>query len=649
MYINELFIFKERSVVKENRIKKIFEILTDEFKPYTATEISHIVNFSSKTVREDIKELNSILENNGAKIMSKPGVGYRFIISNKDKFSKFIKEDWPKYALDEDLNNQEYRVNQIILTLLSEKTYIKSDIFLDLLFISRSQLNQDLKLVREILSENHIEIESKPHYGMKIYAKEIDIRTFLVKYVEENSKYNKNILQEVSKIDAEIINQISTLILSQFKEYGFDTNLVKYNNFINYLVISISRIRDYFLISDKNKNEPIYEKYSSIYKLSLSIASNIEKICDVNLDDKEIEYIYINLLSKIDSYIPSEYNENIEKVIEKSLTAIKNTLSIDLSNDNDLKSSLMIHLNPMIKRIKYGIKLKNPLLEDIKKDHLAMECANLCSSYISDAYNIKIDLDELCYVALHFSASLAKSREHLNKKNILLVCASGRATARVLKYRFMHEFSKYINLLDTSDYLMTLNMDLKPYDLIVTTIPISLTADIPIIQVSAYLYKKDVDRVLDALKIKEDNENVKKLFKEELFFKSNNNRPLDREDILNEMIDKINVDKNSYYNEIIKRENLANTGLENKVAIPHPLNPVTNDNFIGIYVSTNSINWIDRNVNIVILLNLNDNIERSTVENFFKYLSNFLNDDKKILNATKTESLKEFQEIFFKQ
>ena len=641
---------KERWDVKENRIKKIFEILTDDFKPYTANDIGKIVNFSSKTIREDIKEINTILKNKGAIIRSKSGVGYRFIINDKDKFSKFIKEDWPKYALEDDLNNQEYRVNKIILYLINKKKYIKSDDFLDLLFISRSQLNQDLKLVRKILSENHIEIVSKPHYGMKIEASEVDIRSFLVRYIEEGSKLNSSILEDVSEIPTSKINEISNFILKQFKNKGFDTNLVKYNNFINYLIVSVSRINKEFLISANNKTEPIYEKYSSIYKLSLSIAEEVERIFNISLDDKEVEYLYINLLSKIDSYIPSEYNENIEQIIERSIMAIRNTLSIDLSNDLDLKSSLMIHLTPMIKRIKYGIKLKNPLLDDIKRDHLAMECAKLCSFYIEEIYKINIDVDELGYIALHFSAALAKLRDNLNKKNILLICASGRATARVLKYRFMHEFAKYINKLDTSDYLMAISMDLSSYDLIVSTIPVSLKTDVPVIEVSAYLYKRDIDKVLTALKGEESIKEIKELFDKDMFFKINDGKKTNREEVLKELLDKTKgrFDKNIYLKELMKRENLASTGLENKVAIPHPLNPVTDHNFLGVYINPRGIDWADKKINIVILLNLNDNIKRTTLENFYKYLSEFLNDDKKILKAIKSESLEEFWQVFFK-
>ncbi|WP_311482283.1 PTS sugar transporter subunit IIA [uncultured Anaerococcus sp.] len=124
---------------------------------------------------------------------------------------------------------------------------------------------------------------------------------------------------------------------------------------------------------------------------------------------------------------------------------------------------------------------------------------------------------------------------------------------------------------------------------------------------------------------------------------------LSRDDFLKEIIEKNNkiLDKKNYFEELIKRENIASTGLENKVAIPHPLNPVINDNFLGVYLSKKGIDWNGVIVNVVLLLNISDNIKRSTVENFFKYFSDFLNDDKKISKAIKADDLEEFLNIFF--
>lgn len=637
--------------MKENRIKKIFEILTEDYKDYTANEIADRVDFSSKTVRNDIKDFNKILKENGAYIRSKAGVGFRFIIEDKDKFSNFIQDKWPKYALNNSLNRQEYRVNYIILKLVFSKDYIKSDIFQDNLYISKSQINQDLKLVRKILKEHNLSIKSKPHYGMKIIGKEINIRNYLVKYIEENTKLNKNILENLTSYSPKFINQIKNLVLILFRNYGFDTNLIKYNNFINYLIVSIFRMDKGNKISDNDKTSPIYEEYSSIYKLSLEIGERVNDISGIKVDEKETEYIYINLISKLDYFKVTEYNEDSQAVIDRTLMAIKNTISINLTNDSELKSSLLIHLNPMIKRIKYGIKLKNPLLNDIKKDHLAVECAKICSFYLNEKYKINISPDELGYISLNFSAALAKRREKLNKKNILLVCASGRATAQVLKYRFKHEFSKYINKLDVSDYLMTMSMDLDEYDLIITTIPLSLNTNVPIVEVSAYLYEKDINNIMQYLKDKESLNEVKDLFKKDLFFRIDKGSKTNYKDILKKMAKKaeniMNIKKGNLYKQVIKREDLAATSMENKVAMPHPLKPVSDKNFIGILVSNDEIDWLGKTVNVIVLINLNENLKEEISENFYKLLSKFLSSPDKILKASESNSLEGFLKIYF--
>lgn len=133
-----------------------------------------------------------------------------------------------------------------------------------------------------------------------------------------------------------------------------------------------------------------------------------------------------------------------------------------------------------------------------------------------------------------------------------------------------------------------------------------------------------------------------------MYFKITSQEPLTRDVVLKEMIGEIwvDLDEDKYLEELMKRKNLASTALENKVDIPHPLSPITDDNFLGLYICPSGIKWTDKMVNIVILINLNDNIKRSTVENFYRYLSEFLNDDKKIIAQLRLLPWKNFGKSF---
>ena len=97
---------------------------------------------------------------------------------------------------------------------------------------------------------------------------------------------------------------------------------------------------------------------------------------------------------------------------------------------------------------------------------------------------------------------------------------------------------------------------------------------------------------------------------------------------------------------MIDREELASTCFENKVAIPHPLNSVCNENFISVLINKNSIKWKNQKVNIVILININELIDNEIVENFYKILSEYLTNNDKILKSMQAENLEEFLKEF---
>lgn len=632
--------------MRESRIKKIFEILTEDFKPYTAKDLATLIDYSSKTIRDDIKQLNNLLFDNGAYIESKSGVGYKFVINDKEKFSIFIQDIWPKYAIEDEMNSQDYRINYIAVKLIRKYDYIKSDDFLDELYISKSQLNMDLKILKEKLSAYRLKIVSKPHYGMKIIGSEINIRKFLANNIDGLiSKEDYKTLSNITDFSIDTIHSIESMVFKTFKKYNFVTNLVKYNNFLIYLIISLYRVSEKREIEEID-NDNIKSKNKEISKVSLEIYNEICRLYKIKFNEAELFYIDINLSTNTDSINTNDLK--LEKLIDYILEKIKIAMNINLVDNVNLKSSLKAHLGPMIERGKIGIKLKNPLLEDIKKDHIALECAKISKYYIQKKYKINIDEDELGYIALHFSAAIAEKRENLNKKNVLLVCASGKATAKVLKYRFLHEFSKYINILDTSDYLKLKEINIKKYNLIVTTIPLDLYTDIPVVEVSAYLYKKDISQILRILKNKNIFDNIKCLFDRELFFNIKEN--CNHKDILDFLSKKVNkrtgIDSKIYYKELIDREELASTCFENKVAIPHPLNSVCNENFISVLINKNSIKWKNQKVNIVILININELIDNEIVENFYKILSEYLTNNDKILKSMQAENLEEFLKAF---
>lgn len=196
-----------------------------------------------------------------------------------------------------------------------------------------------------------------------------------------------------------------------------------------------------------------------------------------------------------------------------------------------------------------------------------------------------------------------------------------------------------------------MNIDLSNYDLIVTTIPLDhLQTNKPIIEVSAYLYKKDIKKISNLLKGDKSINKIRTLFNSNCYIKILDSQSLKYVDVLklisSRLSDSKDINPDKYYEQLIEREKLACTSLENKVAIPHPLVPVSDQNFIFVLISNNDIQWNVNSIKLVILINLNDNIDNDIAESFYRTLSDFLIDDTRISKAIQTDNINDFLKIF---
>ncbi len=59
-------------------------------------------------------------------------------------------------------------------------------------------------------------------------------------------------------------------------------------------------------------------------------------------------------------------NHEYEILMTQIIKEIKDKYNIDFTADMDLQTSLSLHLQPMMNRLKYGMYIQNPLLEQIK-------------------------------------------------------------------------------------------------------------------------------------------------------------------------------------------------------------------------------------------------------------------------------------------
>ena len=118
----------------------------------TSAALAEAAGVSVRTVKYDLKELQSFLKEYGVEIESKRSYGYRLLVgdgSDMDGLSKALRANLRKNK-GEVFRYNFQRVIYIINKLLIGKPYYKAEELMDTFYISRSTLTQDLNRARTL-------------------------------------------------------------------------------------------------------------------------------------------------------------------------------------------------------------------------------------------------------------------------------------------------------------------------------------------------------------------------------------------------------------------------------------------------------------------------------------------------------------------
>lgn len=635
--------------MRETRVKKLFDIICTDEKYYTAKELAEKLEVSLKTVRNDLKEINFIFSGNGGIVESKSGLGYFFKITDKDKFMDFLKTEWYKFAFynEEDLNFRENRIQLLLRILLFENVYIKEDDLADKLAISKSQLSIDMRDIKERIRRFDLKLEVRSHYGIRITGSEINLRKCISYYFFDFSSNGNSSNTYIFDYEQEKhMADIEKVVHQVFEKNGYHASQIVYNNLVNHLYLALKRVENNQLITISN--EDLYKlKLNPEYKIAEDLVMRLEEKFKTKIGDAEKGYITMHLSGKrlLDYSTDNELKitPEIDNLAVQMLHRVKDEMNIDLSGDLDLRISLGLHIVTLVKRIHYGLTLKNPLLEEIKGYVLGFEAAIVASEVINEEYDCNIAEDEVGYLALHFSVGIDRLKYAIKKKRILLVCSTGRGTAQLLKYRFQREFAEYIQELQVTDALSLQKMKLSDHDLIVSTIPIKISNNnIPVLLIDSLLGKNDLKNIKGRLDKDIEAGDISFIFRKELFITdvAGSNREEEIRLICNHICEHEKISE-GLYESVIQREEQAPTDYENLVAVPHPYKSHSEKSFVTVAILRKPIIWSRRKVQFVVLFNLGSK-RTVDLQAFYDKLWKFLTDRESVNLVIQNKNYEEF-------
>lgn len=623
----------------DGRLDTLLSVLSEE--TYLDVEsIAKKLQISERTVRMQVSQLKELLEQNGAGIERRRNLGLRIQVKERDTYQAFMKgKTSPVYP-----QTGRQRVEYIIALFFSSSAYIKAEELCERMCISRKTLSLDLKTVEQYLNRYHLELERKPYYGLRMCGNEFARRICLCAVFYE---FRDQWIQEIQK-NLKSSELVRSVILDSVKQCGYTIYEMDIPNIVLQIQIAIYRQEQGFFIRMEEITDSGFLQESDIRAARLC-AEGLQNSLNITIPIPEVKYIAIQLSGKkrvlegdkSNLVIDMEINQLVNRMLER----VQEAFSVDLSSDFDLNTMLRQHMVSLRIRLQYGLRMDNPILQEIKANYsFPYAVAAHASTVLSEYFHTIVPEEEIGYLALCFALSLKRQDQGRRRHNILLVCASGAGSAKLFEYRFREVFGEYLDKVETCDLASLSQKDFSYVDYVFSTIPVLVPIPVPVYEVQYFFERHNVAEVERILK-HDGHTGIETYFDKTLFFTDIKGDT--REQILHELCKKIGEVRRipaDFERAVLERENLMQTDLCRHIAIPHPYRPMTETTFVCVGILEKPVLWHHYEVQIVFLLSVSLQKEES-LEKFYRVAPRFMMDEARMEHLIQTKSYETLLEL----
>lgn len=476
------------------RQRKILQSLKYKTEYVTGKELANELNVSSRTIRNDINEINNLLKESGIVIESKRSVGYLLQTENSAELAHILKINASFLSRDD-------RIRYILYRLCVEEDPINLYDLEDEMFISSTTLDIDIQTLNKnyILEYPFIKFYKKKNF-ISLESDELKRRIILNHIFTENWDYNStgNAFYNYQGLD----NDILVLIMSEIKIYLNEYNVRLEDLSMVELGLGISiayfRIQNGFYIT-KTSSHTTNDKFS--IHLIDDILDSLENKLDVKFPQNDrIPFYYFMASSKllnakllnfrtVKDYFDHEIIEMCDEYIQK----IKDVFHLDFSSDEDFYITTL----QLFRSIKVPFRRPNKLITQeysLRTQYLIeFEIAYLIQPLALKYFGSYFNYSEITYLTFCISGALSYYNRTLPKINTVILCHHNLSVAWNLKHTVLENFSDFI---DIHELLPVYTKDMREFndiDLILSTVNKNMTTSVSCksLQISPFFTERD--------------------------------------------------------------------------------------------------------------------------------------------------------------
>lgn len=459
-----------------SREKAIIELIIKTSGKHTALSIASSLNVSARTVQRDLKSVEKIIQQFNLALTRNSHQG--LVIEGKnEQIFRLIQHLTSSEPIDQPPQGRKLR---LLLAILEENLY-KTQVLANHLGISAATLAVYLDELALWLSHFQLQLIRKRGVGVELYGSEANKRRalahFFLQYFYEELIEKLFLLEKGSLTEERILHyfipdnlrEVITLVNAAFHSVPARPTDNSYLEMVLHTTITLQRAESQFYME---KDETHQEReIAAEYEVMLNIAKQLEHKFDTAFSESDILYLARILKgTKLSGAEAVPYDSIVlAQKIKNVIQSVSHLIHVNLTNDFSLFQGLLAHMEPSLFRIKQKMESFNPLKEEIKRKYplLFMAVKKSVEEEFKDIEHFPDD--EIAFMVLHFGSALVLQEENMSIK-ALVICPTGIGTSKMLASRIKKEITEidYIDIKSIKD--ITEHVDLKAYDLILSTV-----------------------------------------------------------------------------------------------------------------------------------------------------------------------------------
>lgn len=594
--------------------EKLLGLLEKNNKWMSSAQLATLLNVSSRTVKNYIKDINEI-----EKIIDSSNQGYKLVVDNSINSGT-------KVNIQNLIISKLLILDQEPISLYNLSTHF---------YYSEQQMKRLLDEVANRLSNNNLVLyRGKNNYIIKgTERNKRKLQSELI-YSEAQSNY----------IDEKLISSYFPNIDGIWLKRQISQELDKHKIFANEFVINSIMLHFSILILRYNNRETNYKIEST---LSKEFINAIEAKFDIKINQETADIIseLFGIESKT-NVVVKVTNEELDVFFKDVQCFIPTKFET-----SEIRSRMKLHIENFIQRSQKNKLQKNPMKKLLKmRSPLIYEASYYAMTHFCEKKQIEFSDDEVAFIAIHIGMEVQYQSETNNKIPAVLFCPQYFGLSKEIKRSVEQRYGNDIYIYKITEKREDIESE---EGILISLLDVTLKNKYKVV-ISPMLVESDIEQIGDIIsKYKRDTKKIKlysllnKLTDPNYFF--HENKAIDKKEVLslltNKLIDNGIVDE-QFEKDVEEREELSSTAF-NLVAIPHALQYSAEESKLVVYINKCPIEWEKDTVHMVFLL-VTKNEEKKVFVDLFEVLSNFFEDTDLQIKLMECNTLEDFIEKFTK-